>query len=35
MAEAVERVKRCSNPMLGPGEIEIRPPFEVADLEGV
>jgi len=31
MAEAVEWVKRCPNPMLGPSEIEIRPVFEVAD----
>ena len=31
MAEAVEWVKRCPNPMLGPSEIEIRPLFEVAD----
>ena len=31
MAEAVEWVKRCPNPMLGPSEIEIRPVFELAD----
>jgi hypothetical protein len=31
MAEAVEWVKRCPNPMLGPSEIEIRPVFEMAD----
>jgi hypothetical protein len=31
MAEAVEWVKRCPNPMLGPIEIEIRPVFEMAD----
>ena len=31
MAEAVEWVKRCPNPMLGPSEIEIRPVFEDAD----
>lgn len=31
MAEAVEWVKRCPNPMLGPSEIEIRPMFEMAD----
>ena len=31
MAEAVEWVKRCPNPMLGPSEIEIRPFFELAD----
>jgi hypothetical protein len=31
MAEAVEWVKRCPNPMLGPSEIEIRPIYELAD----
>src|SRR5215213_5414087 len=31
MAEAIEWVKRCPNPMLGPSEIEIRPLFEAAD----
>jgi hypothetical protein len=31
MAEAVERVKRCPDPMAGPSEIEIRPVFEAAD----
>jgi hypothetical protein len=31
MAEAVEWVKRCPNPMLSPSEIEIRPVFEAAD----
>jgi hypothetical protein len=31
MAEAVEWVKRCPNPMTGPSEIEIRPVFEAAD----
>lgn len=31
MAEAVEWVKRCPNPMPGPSEIEIRPVFETAD----
>lgn len=31
MAEAVEWVKRCPNPMAGPSEIEIRPVFESAD----
>ena len=31
MAEAIEWVKRCPNPMLGPSEIEIRPVFEAAD----
>jgi hypothetical protein len=32
MAEAVEWVKRCPNPMPGPSEIEIRPVYEMADL---
>jgi hypothetical protein len=31
MAEAVEWVKRCPNPMPGPSEIEIRQVFEDAD----
>jgi len=31
MNEAVEWVKRCPNPMLGPSEIEIRPFYETAD----
>jgi hypothetical protein len=31
MAEVVEWVKRCPNPMPGPSEIEIRPVFEAAD----
>ncbi|WP_137390587.1 YciI family protein [Rhodoligotrophos defluvii] len=31
MAEAVEWVKRCPNPMPGPSEIEIRPVVEAAD----
>jgi hypothetical protein len=31
MAEAVEWVKRCPNPMPGPSEIEIRPVFEMTD----
>ena len=31
MAEAVEWVKRCPNPMLGPSEIEIRPVYDMAD----
>ena len=31
MAEAVDWVKRCPNPMLGPSEIEIRPVYEMAD----
>ena len=32
MAEAVDWVTRCPNPMPGPSEIEIRPFFEEADL---
>ena len=31
MAEAVEWVRRCPNPMPGPSEIEIRPTYEMAD----
>ena len=31
LAEALEWVKRCPNPMRGPSEIEIRPVFEAAD----
>jgi hypothetical protein len=31
MAEAIEWVKRCPNPMPGESEIEIRPIFEAAD----
>ncbi|MBO9576084.1 MAG: YciI family protein [Sphingobium sp.] len=31
MDEAVEWVKRCPNPMLGPSEIEIRPFYEMED----
>jgi len=31
MAEAVEWLKRCPNPMPGASEIEIRPVFEMAD----
>ena len=31
MAEAVEWVKRCPNPMPGPSEIEIRPVYDIAD----
>ncbi|OZI73562.1 YciI family protein [Bordetella genomosp. 2] len=33
LAEAVEWVKRCPNPMPGPSEIEIRPFYEMADFE--
>ncbi|ULO23150.1 YciI family protein [Methylocystis sp. SB2] len=31
MAEAVDWVRRCPNPMLGRSEIEIRPLYEAAD----
>jgi len=31
MAEALEWVKRCPNPMPGPSEIEIRPLYELSD----
>jgi len=31
MAEALEWVKRCPNPMPGPSEIEIRPVYEMTD----
>ena len=31
MAEAVEWVKRCPNPMPGPSEIELRPVYEMSD----
>lgn len=33
MAEAIAWVKRCPNPMPGPSEIEIRPLYELADLQ--
>src|ERR1700759_4091485 len=33
MDEAVAWVKRCPNPMPGPSEIEIRPYYEMADLQ--
>ncbi len=35
MAEALEWVKRCPNPMPGPSEIEIRPFYEMADFADV
>jgi len=35
MAEAVEWVKKCPNPMPGPSEIEIRPFYEMADFAEV
>ena len=31
MAEAIEWVRRCPNPMPGPSEIEIRPVYEMSD----
>jgi hypothetical protein len=31
IAEAIEWVKRCPNPMLSPSEIEIRPVYQLAD----
>ena len=31
MDEAVAWVKRCPNPMPGPSEIEIRPPYKMSD----
>jgi hypothetical protein len=34
MDEAVAWAKRCPNPMSGPSEIELRPYFEAADLDG-
>jgi hypothetical protein len=34
MDEAVAWVKRWPNPMPGPSEIEIRPLYEMADLQG-
>ncbi|KQS90498.1 MULTISPECIES: YciI family protein [unclassified Rhizobium] len=33
MDEAIAWVKRCPNPMPGPSEIEIRPLYEMADLQ--
>lgn len=33
MDEAVAWVKRCPNPMPGPSEIEIRPLYEMTDLQ--
>jgi hypothetical protein len=35
MAEAVEWVKRCPNPMFGPSEIEIRPFYEEKDFADI
>jgi hypothetical protein len=34
LAEALEWVKRCPNPMPGPSEIEIRPLYEMEDFAG-
>ena len=31
MDDAIEWIKRCPNPMLGPSEVEIRPLYEPAD----
>lgn len=31
MAEALDWVKRCPNPMPGPSELEIRPVYEMTD----
>lgn len=33
MEEAIAWVKRCPNPMPGPSEIEIRPLYEMAELQ--
>ena len=33
MDDAVAWAKRCPNPMQGPSEIEIRPLYELADLD--
>ncbi|MCC0807965.1 YciI family protein [Methylobacterium sp. W2] len=35
MEEALDWVKRCPNPMLGPSEIEIRPLYEMSDFAGI
>jgi hypothetical protein len=35
MDEAIAWVKRCPIPMPGPSEIEIRPLFEMADIEAL
>jgi hypothetical protein len=35
MAEAIEWVKRCPNPMPGPSEIEIRPIIQLTDFGDV
>jgi hypothetical protein len=33
MDEAIAWVKRCPNPMPGPSEIEVRPLYDMADLQ--
>jgi hypothetical protein len=35
MDEAVEWVKRCPNPMLGPSDIDIRPLYELSDFDSI
>ena len=35
MDEAVAWVKRCPNPMFGPSDIDIRPVYEMADIEAM
>lgn len=35
MAEAVEWVKRCPNPMMGPSDIDIRPLYELSDFNDI
>jgi hypothetical protein len=35
MDEALAWVKRCPNPMPGPSDIEIRPLYEMADLQEI
>ena len=35
MDEAVEWVKRCPNPMMGPSDIDIRPVYELSDFEQI
>jgi hypothetical protein len=35
MAEAVEWVKRCPNPMMTASDIDIRPIYELADFEAI
>jgi hypothetical protein len=35
MDHAIEWVKKCPNPMLGPSEIEIRPVYEFSDFDEI